>query len=60
MTAKEQVIEAIRALPDDARLEDVIERLHFMLKVEKGLEQIDAGQTLSQQQVRERMARWLK
>lgn len=57
---KEQVLDAIRALPDTATVEDVIERLYVLLKIEKGLAQADAGDTLSQEEVRERMSKWLK
>ena len=59
MTTKEQVVAAIRALPDDAGLEDVISRLHLLYKIERGLEQADAGELISQADVRARMARWL-
>jgi predicted transcriptional regulator len=59
MTEKDRVVEAIRALPDDARIEDVIDRLHLLYKIERGLGQADAGQLISQAEVRARMARWL-
>ena len=37
-----------------------MERLLFLSKIEKGLLQADAGQTISNHEVKERMARWLK
>ncbi len=37
-----------------------MERLLFLGKVERGLQQADAGQTIPQAQVKERMAKWLK
>ena len=33
MTAKQRAIKAIKALPDDASIEDMIERLHFIAQV---------------------------
>ena len=60
MTIKEKVIQAVQDLPDDASIEDAMERLLFLGKIEKGLEQADAGQTISHSQVKERMAKWLK
>ena len=36
-----------------------MERLLFLSKIEKGLLQADAGQTISLHEVQERMARWL-
>ena len=60
MTIKELVIEAVKDLPDDAILEDAMERLLFLAKVERGLQQADAGQTLSHDDVKQRMTKWLK
>ena len=57
MTTKDKVIEAVKGLPDEATVEDAMERLLFLSKIEKGLLQADAGQTISHQEVKERMAR---
>lgn len=57
MTVKEQILEAIRALPDDARIEDAIERLYLLYKIQRGIEQADAGATVSQEEARERILR---
>jgi len=60
MTIKEKMIKAVQALPDDASVEDAMERLLFLAKIEKGLQQADAGKTVSHEQVKEKMAKWLK
>jgi predicted transcriptional regulator len=60
MTTKEKILKAVQSLPDDAPIEDAMERLLFLAKIEKGLEQADAGETISHDQVREKMAKWLK
>ena len=60
MTTKEKVIDVVEDLPDDASIEDAMERLLFLAKVERGIQQADAGKTIPHAQVRERMARWLK
>ena len=46
MTTKERVLQAVQSLPDDASIEDVMERLLFLAKIETGLRQADAGQTI--------------
>ena len=51
---------AVQDLPDDASIEDAMERLFFLSKIEKGIQQADAGQTILHAQVREKMAKWLK
>ena len=58
MTIKEKMIKAVQALPDDASVEDAMERLLFLAKIEKGLQQADAGKTVSHDQVKEKMAKW--
>ena len=60
MTAKEKVLRAVHDLPEDASIEDAMERLYFLAKVERGLQQADAGQTIPHEQVKQRMAKWLK
>ena len=60
MQAKQQKLKAIEDLPDDAEVEDDLDRLYLLYKVERGLRQSDRGDLLSQQEVRERMAKWLK
>jgi len=60
MTTKQKVLKAVQALPADASYEDAMERLLFLAKVERGLEQADAGQTLSHEKVKQKMKRWLK
>lgn len=60
MTTKDKVIQAVQNLPDDASIEDAMERLLFLVKIERGLQQADAGQTIPHAQVKERMAKWLK
>lgn len=52
---KERVIEAVRDLPDDATVEDAMERLYFLAKVEEGLRQADSGQTVSHDEARRRI-----
>jgi len=60
MTTKERVIQSLNDLPNDASIEDAMERLLFLAKIDRGLKQADAGQTIPHSQVKERMAKWLK
>ncbi len=60
MTTKEKVIHAVRDLPDDASVEDAMERLLLPAKIERGIQQADSGQTIGHAEVKERMAKWLK
>ncbi len=60
MTTKEKVIRAVQALPDDASIEDAMERLLLLAKIERGIQQADAGALIPHEKVKERMAKWLK
>jgi len=60
MTTKQKVIKAVRSLPENASYEDAMERLLFLAKIEKGLQQADAGRTVSHGAVKQKMKRWLK
>jgi predicted transcriptional regulator len=53
------MLRVITELPDDATIEDAMERLYLLYKVERGIAQADAGQKVSQDEARKRMARWL-
>ncbi|MBT9143205.1 MAG: hypothetical protein DDT32_01975 [Syntrophomonadaceae bacterium] len=59
MTVKEQVMKAIEGLPQDASIEDAMERLYLLYKVEQGVSQADAGQKVPQEEAKERMKEWL-
>jgi len=52
---KDRVLEAVRELPEDATVEDAMERLYLLAKIEAGERQADAGQTLSHDEARERI-----
>ncbi|MFQ5779375.1 MAG: hypothetical protein ACE5HN_01155 [Nitrospiria bacterium] len=60
MEIKQQILKAIEKLPDDASVEDAIDRLYLLYKIEKGLRQADRGELISQEEARHRMARWFK
>lgn len=57
---KKQILKAIEELPDDASVEDALERLYLLYKIERGIRQADAGDLISQEEARRRMERWLK
>jgi predicted transcriptional regulator len=60
LETKQQILKAIEALPDDAEVADALDRLYLLYKVERGIRQADRGELLTQEEVRERMAKWLK
>ena len=58
--AKELIAAAIAKLPDDATIEEAIDAINLLYEIEIGTRAIEEGQTVSAEEARRRMARWLK
>ena len=56
---KSKMESVIRDLPESASIEDAMEKLFFLYKIEKGIEQADAGQTVSHEEAKQRLGKWL-
>ena len=57
---KEKLISTINDMPQDFDLEVLMEKLIFIEKVEKGLEQLNSGNTITHAQVKQRVKQWSK
>ena len=58
-TAKNEVQQLLNTLPDDCSLEDIQYHLYVIEKVRNGLEIADTQGTLSQEEVEQRLGKWL-
>ncbi|OGS19275.1 MAG: hypothetical protein A2219_04440 [Elusimicrobia bacterium RIFOXYA2_FULL_50_26] len=56
---KEKIKKIVRTLPENAHIEDAMEKLYLLYKVEKGCRQADAGQIISHKEVKKRLHKWL-
>lgn len=56
-TIKQRVLEAIEKLPSDASIDDVIERLVLLARVERGIAQLDAGQGVPHDEAKRQLLR---
>jgi predicted transcriptional regulator len=52
---RERMIEALRELPEDASVDDAIERLVFLAKIEEGLAQLEADEGIPHEEVKRRL-----
>jgi len=59
MTPKEIALKTIEQLPEDASWEDTQERINFVAGVHKGLREVDEGQGIPHDKVKEEFAEWL-
>ena len=57
-TVKQKILQVVEGLPDTATLEDAIERLCFLAKIEEGLRQSDAGETVPHTEAVRQIRRW--
>ncbi len=55
---KSKALQTVNDLPDHFELEELIERLIFIEKVEKGLEQVKSGKTISHESVKQEIKKW--
>jgi len=59
-TAKDEVRALLEKLPDDASLNDIQYHIYVRQKIERGLEAIQSGNVISQEEIEKRMARWFE
>jgi predicted transcriptional regulator len=60
MATKAAFIKALEDLPEDATIDDAVERLVFMLAVEHGLAQAEAGELIPHEEIVQLVNTWLK
>jgi len=58
--AKEEVKRILQQLPDDATLEDIQYHIYIRQKIDRGLEDVAAGRSLTEDEFDARMSKWLK
>jgi len=60
MLIKEQVINTIKKLPDEITFDEIIDEIIFLNKVQTGLEQSEKNQTVSTEDAKKKLEKWLK
>jgi len=59
-SAKEMVLTLINKLPDDATFDDIMESIYIQQKITKGIDQLEKGEFISHEDVKEKSKKWLK
>jgi predicted transcriptional regulator len=57
-TAKEEVRQLIAQQPDDSSYEELVRELAFSIMVRRGLKDSEAGRTISNEEMRQRIRAW--
>ena len=55
---KNKVLETVQLMPENFNLDELIEKLIFIEKVEQGIEQGEAGKVVPHEQVKEIVKKW--
>ena len=59
-TAKEEVLELLEQLPEDASLEDIQYHIYVRQKIQRGLDAVREGKVINQEEAERRMGQWLE
>ncbi|MGQ9571040.1 MAG: hypothetical protein ACUVUQ_09430 [Thermodesulfovibrionales bacterium] len=59
-TAKKEIADLLKRLPDDCTLEDVQYHLYVLQKIERGLKDAEEGRVHTQEEVEKMMTKWLE
>jgi predicted transcriptional regulator len=60
MLTKEKIKKSIDTLPDDLTIDQVIDRIIMLDKIEQGLKDVVEGNVYSTEEVKTRLSKWLK
>jgi predicted transcriptional regulator len=55
---RDKTIETVKEFPQEFELEDLMERLVFIEKIEKGIQQADQGKVTSHEKLKELRKKW--
>ena len=60
VSAKQAALRMIELMPDDVSLEDIVYELYFRQRIDRGLDELDQGKTVSNEEVKRSVAKWLQ
>jgi predicted transcriptional regulator len=58
MITKEKVIESLKTFPSEFSIDDLIEKLIFIEKIEKGLQDSKDGKTRTHKEIKKIVGKW--
>lgn len=57
---KTQLLETIQDMPEEFSVDELMERLLILQKIEEGKQQIQAGQFYTEEEAKKKLEKWLK
>jgi hypothetical protein len=59
MTTKDKIISGIKNLPDSVKIDDILDQIILVEKIEKGIDQSDKNQVVPDDELDQRLGKWL-
>lgn len=59
MSDKQIVIDALRKLPEDAKLDDIMANLELLARIREGHADADAGRVIPHDQIKRELRSWI-
>ena len=58
LSAKEEVMELLKEVPDDSTFEEIQYHLYVRQKIQRGIKDVEEGRTHTQEEMEKRMEKW--
>jgi hypothetical protein len=59
MTTKDKIINGIKDLPDTVSIDDILDQIMLVEKIEKGIDQSNKNQVVPDEELDKRLGKWL-
>jgi len=59
MTTKDKVIKGIKKMPDSASIDEILDQIMLIEKIEKGIDQSNTNQVVPDDELDKRLGKWL-
>ncbi len=59
MTTKDKIIKGLKKLPDSVTIDDILDQIILVEKIEKGIEQSEKNQVVPDDELDKRLGKWL-
>jgi len=60
MITKERLLQTLEDMPEKISVEELIDRILLIQKIENGIEDAESGRTYTTEEAKEKLGKWLK
>jgi len=60
LQAKQEVQQLLNQLPENVSFDDIQYHIYVLQKINRGIEDVESGNTISEEEFDKRMSRWLE